>query len=287
MCPSTSAREVWFRAQRAGKTTTIRMLVSPGRTGGGCASAASTSAPLHEAMASAHRRVADLYRTTGRENWSTSRMLPPARCRIDELADGRASEHRRQSLDVLLGMRQRLGIAQALLGEPDVDPRRAGERPRSGGIREIRKPGGSDGARIAVSFRPRSRRSSRRDRVAIIHRGRTAAGSCGLSARWPSIACAGARRPRAGEMLAPAGRSTPSPRSTATATACDGRIHRTAAGASSALGGNRCLPWSGRSTLEEASEITGGETAEVPASSKTSFKFASNGAPSVVLSSSR
>jgi len=148
----------------AGKTTTIRMLVSHV----GCI----VEAP-------------DLYKyLTGRENLlHFSRMLPDgAAARIPDLArlvslderlDDRVSTYS-------LGMRQRLGIAQALLGNPDVlilDEPANGLDPA--GIREIRRLvrtlAEERGIAVFVSSHLLAEVELMCDRVAIIHRGRTLA----------------------------------------------------------------------------------------------------------------
>jgi ABC-2 type transport system ATP-binding protein len=127
----------------------------------------------------------DLYKyLTGRENlMHFARMLPDgAEERIESLAD---MVQMRERLDdrvatYSLGMRQRLGIAQALLGNPDVlvlDEPANGLDPA--GIREIRelvrRLAAERGISVFVSSHLLSEVELMCDRVSIIHRGRTLA----------------------------------------------------------------------------------------------------------------
>ena len=124
----------------------------------------------------------DLYPyLTGRENLlHFARMLPDgAAARIPELARLVALEERLDDKvsTYSLGMRQRLGIAQALLGAPDLlilDEPANGLDPA--GIREIRRLVRSlaeeRGIGVFVSSHLLSEVEQMCDRVAIIHRGR-------------------------------------------------------------------------------------------------------------------
>src|SRR5262249_25127921 len=113
----------------AGKTTTIRMLVGLARPDSGRVRIRGLDAVHDFERAMAHVgsivEAPDLYKSlTGRENLlHFSRMLAPgAAGRIDELASLVAlSERLDDKVSAYsLGMRQRLGIAQALLGNPDI-----------------------------------------------------------------------------------------------------------------------------------------------------------------------
>jgi ABC-2 type transport system ATP-binding protein len=173
----------------AGKTTTIRMLVGLARPDRGRVRIRGLDLAHHFTRAMAHVGAIvespDLYRyLTGRENLEHfARMLPAgASARIDELASmvalaGRLDE---KVSTYSLGMRQRLGIAQALLGEPDVlilDEPANGLDPA--GIREIRqlvrRLATDHGIGVFVSSHLLSEIEQTCDRVAIIHRGRTLA----------------------------------------------------------------------------------------------------------------
>ena len=173
----------------AGKTTTIRMLVGLARPDGGRIRIRGLDIATHfrEAMTHVGSIVEspDLYRyLTGRENLlHFARMLPEgAEDRIETLAD---MVDMRERLDdrvatYSLGMRQRLGIAQALLGNPDVlvlDEPANGLDPA--GIREIRELvrhlAGERGIAVFVSSHLLSEVELMCDRVSIIHRGRTLA----------------------------------------------------------------------------------------------------------------
>ena len=173
----------------AGKTTTIRMLVGLARPDRGSVRIRGLDIASDFEAAMAHVgcivEAPDLYRyLTGRENLlHFSRMLGGGAAeRIDELAslvvltdrlDDRVSTYS-------LGMRQRLGIAQALLGNPDVlilDEPANGLDPA--GIREIRQLvrhlAQERGMSVFISSHLLSEIELMCDRVAIIHRGRTLA----------------------------------------------------------------------------------------------------------------
>ncbi len=173
----------------AGKTTTIRMLVGLARPDRGRVRIRGLDVARDFTRAMEHVgaiiEAPDLYRyLTGRENLlHFARMLPRgAAGRIDALArmvslserlDDRVSTYS-------LGMRQRLGIAQALLGNPDVlilDEPANGLDPA--GIREIRQLvrhlASERGIAVFVSSHLLSEIEQTCDRVAIVHRGRTLA----------------------------------------------------------------------------------------------------------------
>ena len=173
----------------AGKTTTIRMLVGLARPDRGRVTIGGFD--VARDFAKAMSRVGcivestDLYPyLTGRENlFHFARMLPNgAESRIPELArlvslDGRLDD---RVATYSLGMRQRLGLAQALLGAPDLlvlDEPANGLDPA--GIREIRQLvrhlAVDRGIAIFVSSHLLSEVEQMCDRVAIIHRGRTLA----------------------------------------------------------------------------------------------------------------
>ena len=173
----------------AGKTTTIRMLVGLARPDQGSIRIRGLDLATHFEEALSHVgcivESPDLYRyLTGRENLlHFARMLGAgAAGRIEELA---ALVSLSERLDdkvstYSLGMRQRLGIAQALLGNPDVlilDEPANGLDPA--GIREIRHLVRSlareRGMSVFVSSHLLSEIELMCDRVAIVHRGRTLA----------------------------------------------------------------------------------------------------------------
>ncbi len=173
----------------AGKTTTIRMLVGLARPDRGRVRIRGVD-PAHDfARAMAHVgcivESPDLYPyLTGRENLlHFARMLPDgAASRIPDLARLVAMEERLDDRvsSYSLGMRQRLGIAQALLGAPDLlilDEPANGLDPA--GIREIRRLvrslASERGIGVFVSSHLLSEVEQMCDRVAIIHRGRTLA----------------------------------------------------------------------------------------------------------------
>jgi ABC-2 type transport system ATP-binding protein len=173
----------------AGKTTTIRMLVGLARPDHGRVRIAGFDV-AHD-FAKAMSRVGcivestDLYPyLTGRENLlHFARMLPDgAQARIPELARLVSLESRLDDrvATYSLGMRQRLGLAQALLGAPDLlilDEPANGLDPA--GIREIRQLirhlAEDRGIAVFVSSHLLAEVEQMCDRVAIIHRGRTLA----------------------------------------------------------------------------------------------------------------
>ncbi len=173
----------------AGKTTTIRMLVGLARPDRGRVRIRGFDLARNFSRAMAHVgcivESPDLYPyLTGRENLlHFARMLPDgAAGRIAELARLVALEERLDDKvsTYSLGMRQRLGIAQALLGAPDLlilDEPANGLDPA--GIREIRRLvralASERGISIFVSSHLLSEVELMCDRVAIIHRGKTLA----------------------------------------------------------------------------------------------------------------
>ena len=173
----------------AGKTTTIRMLVGLVKPTRG--RVVIEGHDLGQEFEAAMRRVGcivetpDLYKfLTGRENLEHfARMLGDgAAGRIDALA---ALVHMDGRLDGVvrtysLGMRQRVGIAQALLSDPAVlilDEPTNGLDPA--GIREmrelVRRLAGEHGLAVFVSSHLLSEVEKMVDRIAIVHRGRTLA----------------------------------------------------------------------------------------------------------------
>ncbi|MFN2385123.1 MAG: ABC transporter ATP-binding protein [Thermoanaerobaculia bacterium] len=178
----------------AGKTTTIRMLVGLARPDRGTIRIRGLDLARDFRRAMEHVgcivESPDLYRyLSGRENlMHFARMLPDgASGRIAELAGLVALEERLDDKvsTYSLGMRQRLGIAQALLGNPDLlilDEPANGLDPA--GIREIRllvrRLAEQRNISVFVSSHLLSEVEQMCDRVAIIHRGRTlAAGPVG------------------------------------------------------------------------------------------------------------
>ncbi len=173
----------------AGKTTTIRMLVGLARPDRGRVRIRGVDLSRDFPRAMAHVgcivESPDLYLyLTGRENLlHFARMMGDGtERRIPELARLVALEERldQKVSTYSLGMRQRLGIAQALLGAPDLlilDEPASGLDPA--GIREIRRLvrllAAERGISVFVSSHLLSEVEQMCDRVAIIHRGRTLA----------------------------------------------------------------------------------------------------------------
>jgi ABC-2 type transport system ATP-binding protein len=169
----------------AGKTTTIRMLVGLIRPTAGTATVCGFD--IQRDFEKAMRNVGcivetpDLYRfMTGRENLEHfARMLGTARSEIERVAELVALAHRLDQRvgTYSLGMRQRLGIAQALLGSPRLlilDEPANGLDPA--GIREIRELlrelATERQMSVFVSSHLLGEIEQMCDRVAIIHHGR-------------------------------------------------------------------------------------------------------------------
>lgn len=168
----------------AGKTTTIRMLVGLIRPTAGRVTICGYD--LRREFEQAMRCVGcivenpDLYRfMTGRENLEHfARMLGTDLSDVERVAALVNMAHRLdQKVETYsLGMRQRLGIAQAMLGKPRVlilDEPANGLDPA--GIREIRellRQLASEGMSVFVSSHLLAEVELMCDRVAIIHKGR-------------------------------------------------------------------------------------------------------------------
>jgi ABC-2 type transport system ATP-binding protein len=203
----------------AGKTTTIRMLVGLARPDEGRVRIRGLDLARDFTRAMAHVgcivESPDLYPyLTGRENLlHFARMLPDgAAARIADLARLVALGERldEKVSTYSLGMRQRLGIAQALLGAPDLlilDEPANGLDPA--GIREIRRLvralAAERGIAVFVSSHLLAEVEQTCDRVAIIHRGRTlATGAVGelVAASGPGFRIAARPEARAAAVLA-------------------------------------------------------------------------------------
>ena len=169
----------------AGKTTTIRMLVGLIRPTSGRVTICGYD--VRRDFEAAMRCVGcivenpDLYRfMTGRENLEHfARMLGVPGTEIERVAELVALEHRLDQRvgTYSLGMRQRLGVAQALLGSPRLlilDEPANGLDPA--GIREIRtllrRLAAERGMAVFVSSHLLGEVELMCDRVAIIHNGR-------------------------------------------------------------------------------------------------------------------
>jgi ABC-2 type transport system ATP-binding protein len=168
----------------AGKTTTIRMLVGLIKPTAGSVTVCGYD--IRKDFEDAMRNVGcivenpDLYRfMTGRENLEHfARMLGVDRGEIDRVAGLVALAHRLDQRvgTYSLGMRQRLGIAQAMLGRPKLmilDEPANGLDPA--GIREIRELlrglAREHGMSVFVSSHLLAEVELMCDRVAIIHKG--------------------------------------------------------------------------------------------------------------------
>ncbi len=168
----------------AGKTTTIRMLVGLIKPTSGTVTICGHD--VRREFEAAMRclgcivETPDLYRfMNGRENLEHfARMLGVAKAEIERVAELVTLSHRLDQRvgTYSLGMRQRLGIAQALLGRPKLlvlDEPANGLDPA--GIREIRellRRLAAEGMSVFVSSHLLNEIELICDRVAIIHHGR-------------------------------------------------------------------------------------------------------------------
>lgn len=169
----------------AGKTTTIRMLVGLIKPTQGRVTICGHD--LHGGFEAAMRSLGcivenpDLYRfMTGRENLEHfARMLGVPGTEVTRVAEMVNLQHRLEQRvgTYSLGMRQRLGIAQALLGSPRVlilDEPTNGLDPA--GIREIRelirRLASEHGLAVFISSHLLGEIELTCDRVAIIHKGK-------------------------------------------------------------------------------------------------------------------
>lgn len=170
----------------AGKTTTIRMLVGLIKPTGGTIQIGGHD--LQQDFVSAMREVGcivenpELYKyLTGRENLQLFARMSDgiSNERIDEVTRLVGLENRIHDKvkTYSLGMRQRLGIAQALLGRPKLlilDEPTNGLDP--GGIRELREfvraLAEQEGVAVFISSHLLSEIEMMCDRVAILHQGR-------------------------------------------------------------------------------------------------------------------
>jgi ABC-2 type transport system ATP-binding protein len=169
----------------AGKTTTIRMLVGLIKPTAGNVTICGYD--IRRDFEKALRCVGcivenpDLYRfMTGRENLEHfARMLRVPKAEIERVASLVNMDHRLDQRvgTYSLGMRQRLGIAQAMLGKPRLlilDEPANGLDPA--GIREIRELlrqlAENDGMAVFVSSHLLAEIELMADRVAIIHKGK-------------------------------------------------------------------------------------------------------------------
>jgi ABC-2 type transport system ATP-binding protein len=264
----------------AGKTTTIRMLVGLARPDRGRVRIGGFDLARDFGRAMAHVgsivESPDLYGyLTGRENLlHFARMLPDgAQGRIAELARLVALEERLDDRveTYSLGMRQRLGIAQALLGAPDLlvlDEPANGLDPA--GIREIRRLvrvlAAERGIAVFVSSHLLSEVEQMCDRVTIIHRGRALATgpvkelldrSSSGATRWRVKPAA-----RAAELLIPFATDAPKVEDEETVIARTAREKLPEAVAALVRGGIEIFAVEPRgSSLEEVFlDVTGGET---------------------------
>jgi ABC-2 type transport system ATP-binding protein len=168
----------------AGKTTTIRMLVGLIRPTSGNVTICGYD--LRRDFETAMRclgcivETPDLYRfMTGRENLEHfARMLRVPGAEIERVAELVALEHRLDQRvgTYSLGMRQRLGVAQALLGNPHLILDEPANGLDPAGIREIRtllrRLAAERGMAVFVSSHLLAEIELMCDRVAIIHKGR-------------------------------------------------------------------------------------------------------------------
>ena len=170
----------------AGKSTTLRMMcgLTPPTAGAPRSSTGPTASSTTRAAASAScstRRPSTPAAPAARCSRSPRRCSASHQPRVGELLDlvGLSKSAARKRVgNYSLGMRQRLGIAHALLGDPErADPRRAGQRPRPRGdlldarpAARLRRPRRHRAALVAPARRGRGGRRPARDDRQRAHR---------------------------------------------------------------------------------------------------------------------
>jgi ABC-2 type transport system ATP-binding protein len=169
----------------AGKTTTLRMILALIRPDAGTAAIAGQP---YAKLASPARTVGALLEPaaypgrTGRQHLrvlATAAGLPGRR--PDELLDqvGLAEAARQRVGGYSLGMRQRLGLAAALLGDPDIlvldEPGNGLDPQGIRWLRDLLRSLAAEGRAVLVSSHLLAEVAQTVDDVVIIHRGRTVA----------------------------------------------------------------------------------------------------------------
>ncbi len=167
----------------AGKSTTMRMILGLDRPSGGTVTVGgrdyrTVAAPLREVGAVLDAGEVDGKRSARDHLAWVARAGGVARSRVDDLLDlvGLTAEAGRNIGDYSLGMKQRLGIATALMGDPPVllfDEPVNGLDPE--GIRWIRtlmRGLADEGRTVLVSSHLMSEMEATADRVIVIGRGR-------------------------------------------------------------------------------------------------------------------
>lgn len=170
----------------AGKSTTLRVLLGLARSDGGLATIhgrryaglrhplRTVGALLDEAGPLPERRAVDHLRSLALSNG-----IPRRRVReVLELA-GLAASARRRTGRYSLGMRRRLGIAAALLGDPEVlildEPANGLDPDGIRWVRRLARESAAEGRTVLLSSHAMADVAETADDVVIIHRGRIAA----------------------------------------------------------------------------------------------------------------
>jgi len=167
----------------AGKTTTLRMLLGLIRPDAGTATIAGKPYPELASPARTVGALLDAAAHPGRSGWNHLRVLaaaagiPEDRARRLLARAGLQHAARQRAGGYSLGMRQRLGLAAALLGDPAVlvlDEPANGLDPR--GIRWLRdllRSLAAEGRAVLISSHILAEVAQTADDVVIIHHGRT------------------------------------------------------------------------------------------------------------------
>jgi ABC-2 type transport system ATP-binding protein len=169
----------------AGKTTTLRMLLGLIRPDAGAAAIAGQPYPKLTNPAQIVGALLDVAVYPGRSGWDHLRVLAtaaglPSR-RAAELLErvGLADAARQRASGYSLGMRQRLGLAAALLGDPAVlvldEPANGLDPQGIRWLRDLLRSLAAEGRAVLVSSHILAEVAQTVDDVVVISRGRTVA----------------------------------------------------------------------------------------------------------------
>ena len=169
----------------AGKTTTLRMLLGLIRPDTGTATIAGTPYPDLASPARTVGALLDAAAHPGRSGQSHLRVLAAAaglpQDRADQLLTKVGLQHavRQRAGGYSLGMRQRLGLAAALLGDPAVlvldEPANGLDPQGIRWLRDLLRCLAGEGRAVLISSHILAEVAQTADDIVIIHRGRTVA----------------------------------------------------------------------------------------------------------------
>ena len=197
----------------AGKTTTLRVLLGLVRPSAG---SATILGKRYRELAEPAKRVGAVLEASnvhpGRSGRNHLRVLAAAasipESRVDEVLElvELAAVGRKRTKTYSLGMRQRLGLAAALLGDPEVlildEPANGLDPAGIRWLRDFLRSLAAEGRTILVSSHVLAEVAQTVDEVVIIHRGRFVAHSTTAELTARSTGAVRARSPEAGRLRA-------------------------------------------------------------------------------------